>query len=54
MNMKPIDLRHLIKGVLLIIFISIAAGRYGDIRDFARREAAGALKTRKTPTFFPK
>jgi len=46
----------LIKGVLYIIFFSIAIGRYDDLSKFARKEGIRALSGRGlvTPRFFPR
>jgi len=52
--MKAIDLTQLIKGLLGVIFVSIALGKYGNLQDFARREAAASLRGWHSHIFFPR
>jgi len=51
--MKGIDLTKLIEGLLVVIMISFAIGKYGALQDFARREAAVSLRGWPTHAFFP-
>lgn len=51
--MKGIDLTRLIEGLLVVITISFAIGKYGALQDFARREAAASLRGWPTHAFFP-
>ena len=51
--MKGIDLTKLIEGLLAVILISIAIGKYGALQDFARREAIASLHGWGTHAFFP-
>lgn len=51
--MNATDLRDIIKGLLVVISISLALGQYPKLQRFARLEAAKALKGGHTPRFFP-
>jgi len=42
--MKPVDLTGLIKGLLVVIGISIALGKYEQLSAWARKEAFGVPK----------
>jgi hypothetical protein len=44
--MRPIDLRDLIVGLLVVIFLAIATGQYWKLERYARREAERALAIR--------
>jgi len=50
--MNSIDLGPLVKGCMVVIWIAIATGHYGDLWRWARREAASALVMRPLPNFF--
>jgi hypothetical protein len=51
--MKPIDLRDLIKGALAIVFIALVLGRFGELQQFAKKEAAHAMRGGRSKAFFP-
>ncbi len=39
--MRPNDLSDLIQGALVVIFLSLAFGKYGQLTQWARTEALG-------------
>jgi putative sterol carrier protein len=41
--MRPIDLRDLIVGLIMVIFLAIATGQYRKLEAFARGEMHRAL-----------
>lgn len=50
---KPVELSKLIEGLLVIIAISIAVGKFDDLARFAREVGIAAmLDKRPTPLFF--
>lgn len=51
--MKTIDLTKLIEGLLAVIFIAVAIGRFNDLQAFARREATRSLHGWDNHVFFP-
>ena len=51
--MRFFDIRDLVIGLLTVIFLSIAFGQYGHLQDFAKRQAAQALKPWPAHRFFP-
>jgi hypothetical protein len=51
--MKSVDIGKLIEGLLAIILISIAVGKYDALHSFARQEAARSLRGWSTHAFFP-
>ena len=51
--MKAMDLTQFIKGLLVLISISVAVGKYDALQDFARREAAASLREWPTHPFVP-
>ena len=51
--MKGIDITKLVEGLLALIFISVCAGTFGALQDFARREANMSLRGWPTHAFFP-
>ena len=36
--MKPIDLKELVNGLIAVILIALAVGKYGELREFAKKE----------------
>ena len=44
----------LIKGLMVVIGISMALGRYGRLQEFARRQAVESLRGWHTQPYFPK
>lgn len=50
--MKPIEIKDLVIGILAIIFVSVALGKFRSLEKFARNEAAKALRPKPTPAFF--
>ena len=50
--MKPVEIKDLVAGLLVIIFAAVALGQYGRLERFARQEVARALRPRPTPEFF--
>ena len=54
--MRAVEIKDLITGLLMIIFLSLAIGKYDALKTYARREGLRALsgKSWKTPNFFPK
>ena len=51
--MPFIDLRDLIKGILVTIFISMAIGKFDKFHDFAKQEAIKTLHGWPAYHFFP-
>lgn len=49
-----IDLRDLIKGILVVIFFSISIGQFERLHTFAREQAIASLKGWPEYHFFPK
>jgi hypothetical protein len=52
--MKSLDLKDLVVGLLAVIFISMAIGRFGALETFARKQAVAALRPWPAHPFFPK
>lgn len=52
--MKPVDLRDLIRAIVLLLGLAIVVGRYDDLSKFARAEATCLLVNKNRPPFFPK
>ena len=50
--MKAIDLTKLIEGLLVVIALAVAAGKYDSLDRFARRQAEASLKGWDTHRFF--
>ena len=48
------DLTPLIRGLLVVIGISLVLGKYGALQNFARREAAASLRGWGSHAFFPR
>jgi hypothetical protein len=51
--MKPIDLKDLVTGLLIIIGLALTIGQYDRLQEFAKIEAAHALKGWNSHPFFP-
>ena len=47
------DLTPLIRGLLVVIGISIVLGKYGALQKYARQEAVASLQGWNSPVFFP-
>jgi len=52
--MKNVDLKDLIIGLLAVIFLAMSFGQYDRLREFAKDQAAAALKPWPAHRFFPK
>ena len=52
--MKPIEIKDLVSGILVIIFTAMALGQYGRLEKFARSEAVKALRPKPVAEFFPR
>lgn len=51
--MRPTEIKDLVAGLLVVIFIAIAVGQYGRLQAFARAQAQAALKGWPAHPFFP-
>ena len=49
--MKPIDIKDLVNGLITLVFLSIAIGQYGRLREFAKEEFVKSMRAQRTSTF---
>lgn len=51
-DMKPIDLKDLINGLITVIIIAISVGQYGNLREFAKKEFVKSMTSRSQHSTF--
>lgn len=51
--MRPTEIKDLVAGLLVVIFIAMAIGQYGRLERFARDQAKASLRGWPEHRFFP-